>query len=147
VLAGVRCTTPGGALASVPSPFAGVRVETDKGRPPIDGVAPVVARLDDAHATRLLEAPDETVLAAALPALGAALVASSPEPAWVQVKRWRYAVPTGRLDGPSLNPPGTRIVLAGDSLTGASLGGDDHAAVFASGLVAVGAAEAGLRFR
>lgn len=148
VLAGVRGDAEGGPL-TVPadSALAAVRVETDKGRPPIDGVAPVVARMADHLAAELLDASDESVLAQALPALASALGPAGADPAWVQVKRWRYAVPDGRLDARALNPAGTRIVLAGDSLTGAGFGTADHAAVFASGIVAVGVAEAGARAR
>ncbi len=43
-------------------------------------------------------------------------------PAWAQVKRWRFAVPRGRLDAGAVNPPGARIVVAGDTLTGAGFG-------------------------
>jgi renalase len=148
VLAGVRCDAPGGPI-EVPagSALAAVRVETDKGRPPVDGVAPIVARLAGPPAEELLDASDEAVLARALPALADVLGPGGAEPAWVQVKRWRYAVPDGRLDARELNPVGARIVLAGDSVTGAGFGGADHAAVFASGIVAVGIAEAAARAR
>ena len=148
VLAGIHGDAGGGPLA-VPggSALAAVRVETDKGRAPIDGVAPVVARLADHLAAELLDASDEAVLAQALPALAALLGPAGAGPAWAQVKRWRYAVPDGHLDARALNPVGVRIVLAGDSLTGAGFGAADHAAVFASGIVAVGIAEAALRAR
>lgn len=147
VLAGVPGAPAGGPQSlSADSPLAALRVETDKGRAPVEGVAPVVARLADWLAGELLDASDEAVLARAMPALANAL-GSGADPAWVQVKRWRYAVPDGHLDARALNPADTRIVLAGDSLTGASFGGADHAAVFASGIVAVGIAEASLRAR
>lgn len=130
VLAGVRGA---GAAPAVErpgdGPLAEVRREAAKGR---DGdPAPVVARLDPALSAELLDAPDARVLEVALPALTAALGA---EPAWSQVKRWRFAVPEGRLDPDEVNPPGARIVVAGDTVTGASFGGDDHHRVFASGV-------------
>ena len=43
-------------------------------------------------------------------------------------------MPEGRLDPDEVNPPDARIVVAGDSVTGASFGGDDHHRVFASGV-------------
>jgi renalase len=144
VLAGVRTAVAGGPVPafSAEDPLAGVRVETDKGRPPIDGVSPVVARLTPARSAALIDASDEAVLGLALPALARALGDAAGDPDWVQVKRWRYAVPEGSLDPRRLNPIGSRIVLAGDSLTGAAFGGTDHAAVYASGAVAVTACEA-----
>ena len=145
LLAGIPVpgTTGGPVEPPAGSALAGIRVESDKGRPPIDGITPVVARLDPARSRELLDAPDEVVGEAALPALMGALGAA--ELSWVQVKRWRYAVPDGHLDPRRANPAGSRIVLAGDGLTGARFGGDDHAAVFASGLAAVGVAEAAKR--
>ncbi len=58
------------------------------------------------------------------------------DPAWVQVKRWRYAVPRGRLDDEVVNPPGSRIVVAGDTVTGATFGGRDQHRVAESGVAA-----------
>jgi predicted NAD/FAD-dependent oxidoreductase len=113
-------------------PLAEVRREAAKGRG--GDPAPVVARLGPEASAALLDASDARVLEDALPALAAVLGA---EPAWSQVKRWRFAVPEGRLDPDEVNPPGSRIVLAGDSVTGASFGGDDHHRVFASGVDAV----------
>jgi predicted NAD/FAD-dependent oxidoreductase len=148
VLAGVRTALPGGPCAPAGgSPLAALRVETDKGRVPLDGLAPVVGRLTDRLARELLDSSDEVVLARALPALADALGAAAADPGWVQVKRWRYAVPEGHLDARALNPAGARIVLAGDSLTGAAFGAADHGAVFASGIVAVAVAEAAVRSR
>jgi predicted NAD/FAD-dependent oxidoreductase len=112
-------------------PLAEVRRETVKGRG--GDRAPVVARLAPDVSAGLLDASDARVLGVALPALTALLGA---EPAWSQVKRWRFAVPVGRLDPDEVNPPGSRIVLAGDAVTGASFGGDDHHRVFASGVAA-----------
>jgi len=116
----------------VEGPVAEVRREALKGR--AGDPAPVVARLGPAASAALLDASDARVLEEALPALAALLGA---EPAWSQVKRWRYAVPEGRLDADEVNPPGARIVVAGDTVTGATFGGDDHHRVFASGVEAV----------
>ncbi|HMN99151.1 MAG TPA: FAD-dependent oxidoreductase [Miltoncostaeaceae bacterium] len=110
-------------------PVAELRREAAKGRG--GDPAPVVARLTREVSADLLDASDAAVLEVALPAL-AALVGA--EPAWSQVKRWRFAVPEGRLDPDEVNPPDARIVVAGDSVTGASFGGDDHHRVFASGV-------------
>jgi len=115
-------------------PLAEVRREAVKGRPPSDGVEPLVLRLDAASSARLLDASDDEALALALPALAAVLGDGAAAPAWAQVKRWRYAVPEGRLDEEAVNPPGTRIVVAGDTVTGAAFGGPDHHRVFDSGV-------------
>lgn len=115
-------------------PLAEVRREVVKGRRPADGVEPLVLRLDAASSARLLDASDDEALALALPALAAVLGDGVAAPAWAQVKRWRYAVPEGRLDEEAVNPPGTRIVIAGDTVTGAAFGGADHHRVFDSGV-------------
>lgn len=115
-------------------PVAEVRREAAKGRAPVDGVEAVVVRIAPEAARDLLDASDEDVLARTLPALGRRLLAPGAPPAWAQVKRWRYAVPRGRVDDARVNPPGARIVVAGDALTGASFGGHDHHRVAASGV-------------
>ncbi len=117
-------------------PVAEVRREAAKGRPPVDGVEAVVARIAPEAAGDLLDASDEDVLARVLPALGERLGLAGAPPAWAQVKRWRYAVPRGRVDDARVNPPGARIVVAGDAVTGASFGGHDHHRVAASGVLA-----------
>ncbi len=117
-------------------PVAEVRREAAKGRAPVDGVEAVVVRVAPEAARGLLDASDEEVLARTLPALGERLGLAGAPPAWAQVKRWRYAVPRGRLDDARVNPPGARIVVAGDALTGASFGGHDHHRVAASGVLA-----------
>jgi predicted NAD/FAD-dependent oxidoreductase len=93
----------------------------------------VVARLAPDAGAELLDASEEAILALALPALARALGAAAAEPAWGQVKRWRFAVPAGRLDREEVNPPGARVVVAGDAVAGAGFGAAGHAAVFASG--------------
>jgi predicted NAD/FAD-dependent oxidoreductase len=130
VLAGVPGAAEG-PVAELPreGPLAEVRREAAKGR--AGALAPVVARLDGPASAALLDAADARVLEVALPALASLLGA---EPAWAQVKRWRYAVPEGRIDPDAINPPGARVVVAGDAVTGASFGGDDHHRVFASGV-------------
>lgn len=70
----------------------------------------------------------------ARPALVETLGPAAAEPAWAEVKRWRFAVPAGRLDRELVNPPGSPIVIAGDSVTGAAFGGADHHAVVESGI-------------
>ena len=130
VLAGVPGAGEGPAVERpAEGPLAEVRREAVKGR--AGDPAPVVARLGPEASAALLDASDARVLEEALPALAALLGA---EPAWSQVKRWRYAVPEGRLDADEVNPPGVRIVVAGDTVTGATFGGDDHHRVFASGV-------------
>ena len=120
-------------LSAVDAALAEVRRESVKGRPPVDGVEPVVARMDPVASEALIDASDEAVLAQALPGLadlGAGV------PMWSQVKRWRYAVPLGHLDPAVINPPGVRIVVAGDSVTGADFDSSDHHRVYESGILA-----------
>ncbi len=119
-----------------PGVLADVRRETVKGRAPVAGAEAFVARLGDDAARELLDASDEAVLDRALPALAIAVGTVGADPAWVQVKRWRYAVPIGHLDADAVNPAGSRIVIAGDTVTGASFGSSDHHRVFASGVAA-----------
>lgn len=111
-------------------PVAEVRREAVKGRAAA-GAEAVVARLGPSASAELLDASDEAVLAVALPVLEAILGAP---PAWSQVKRWRLAVPRGLLGAQEVNPPGSRIVVAGDTVTGAAFGGSGHHAVFDSGV-------------
>ena len=111
-------------------PMAELRREQVKGRV-APGPEPVVVRLGPATSADLLDASDEVVLAVALPALEEILGAPA---AWSRVKRWRFAVPRGYLDGVEVNPPGSRIVVAGDTVTGAAFGGPGHHAVFDSGV-------------
>ncbi len=115
-------------------PLAEVRRESAKGRPPVNGVAPFVARLAPDASAELLDAPDEAALARALPALGELLGPAGADPEWAQVKRWRFAVPAGRPVPEELERPGSRIVVAGDAVTGAGFGAAGHHAVFASGV-------------
>lgn len=137
VLAGVRCPVPEGPTdPAEDGPVALVRGETGKGRPPVEGVHALVARLTDQHAAALLDASDEDVLGVALPALARLLGDEAADPAWVQVKRWRFAVPVGTLAPAVAAPAGNRIVLAGETVAGAGFGGRDHSAVYASGVAA-----------
>lgn len=137
ILAGVE-DGAGGDEVVLPGrgPLAEVRREGAKGRPPVAGVSPVVARLGEGESAELLDASDEDALARALPALAEVLGEAAASPAWVQVKRWRYAVPAGRADAGAVNPPGVRIVVAGDALTGAGFGSSDHHRVYDSGIAA-----------
>jgi hypothetical protein len=138
VLAGVRLDRPPGWSAARPDagPLAEVRNECAKGREPVGGAVAVVARLAPEESAAVLDASDEAALDRALPALAALLGPAGADPAWAQVKRWRFAVPIGRLDPEEVNRPGSRVVVAGDAVTGASFGGADHHAVFAGGVQA-----------
>lgn len=128
-----------GALAEAEAgePIAAVRRESVKARPPADGVEAVVVRLDERASADLLDASDEMVLQRALPALAARLRPAAADPVWAQVKRWRHAVPVAAPPDPgAINPPGDRIVVAGDTLTGAGFGSSDHHRVHENGVLA-----------
>ena len=117
VLAGVKMDPPAWfAHRPMTGPIAYVTNEVAKGRPPADGVVPVVARLDADVSDRLMEESDRAVLAEALPALAKVLGKAAAKPAWCQVKRWRYSTTRARLDQESLNPEWTRVLVAGDAV-------------------------------
>jgi predicted NAD/FAD-dependent oxidoreductase len=97
------------------------------------GLAGVSLRLEPQMSAALLDETDERVLEAGLPLLAA--VTGREEHTWVQVKRWRYALPAGVGDPALRVVAGSRIVLAGDTFTGVDL-----EAVHVSGLTAAGAA-------
>lgn len=103
----VRCER--GAIESI-------AFETAKGRPPVDGVVPVVVRLGTATSAQLLDASDEVVLAVALSEITDVLGGAPFSPAWSQVKRWRFSRPASCGDRSHVNPVGVSILVAGDSL-------------------------------
>lgn len=117
VLAGMAMDEPGWVAARPDSgPVAYVTNECVKGRPPVDGVVPVVARLRPEVSERLFDASDADVLAEAVPAMRTVLGPGTPEPTWTQVKRWRYCVARSRIDQAGANPEGSRIIVAGDAV-------------------------------
>ncbi len=131
ILAGYRVAAPDGLHPfPVGDSFALVANESAKGRTPVDGVVPIVARLNPTMSADLLDAADTEILARMLPALTAALGAPA-DPEWVQVKRWRYAIPVGAAEQRVANAASDGIVLAGDSV---AIGFD---AVVTSALAAV----------
>lgn len=117
VLAGFTMDEPGWVAARPDSgPVAYVTNEAVKGRPPVDGAVPVVARLRPDASERLFDASDDLVLAEAIPAMRTVLGPGTPEPVWTQVKRWRYCVARSRIDQGLANPEGSRIIIAGDAV-------------------------------
>lgn len=115
---------------AVPLPFVRITAENVKGRPLVDGIVPVVARLAPEPSSALMDVSDDAILADVLPVLARSCGASG-EPAWVQVKRWRYAVPARTVDAASVNPAGTRIRVCGDAIAPGGLG-----PVYTSGVAA-----------
>ncbi len=138
VLLGLRTAAPDpeGVARISAGPIAEVRHEGVKGRPAIDGIDPVVVRLGERASEEMLDASDEAVLARTLPELAGLLGQKAAAPAWAQVKRWRFAVPRGSADADAINPPGARIVVAGDTLTGARFDSPDQHRVYESGIAA-----------
>lgn len=117
VLAGVRMDVPDWFAHRPPAgPLLYVTNECAKGRPPVDGVVPLVARLDADASERLMGESDRAVLGEALPALAGVVGGSGARPEWSQVKRWRYATSRDRLDQAALNPGWTRVLVAGDAV-------------------------------
>lgn len=128
ILAGVR-VDPGADAdrAAPPAPFAALRTEARKGRLGDSGCVPVAARLDPATSGAVLDAhSDEEILERYLPIVLRSVGCDDPA-AWIQVKRWRYAiVRTPRAD---VVDPGVNLALCGDALTG-----DGLAAVYDTGV-------------
>jgi predicted NAD/FAD-dependent oxidoreductase len=117
VLAGVAMDPPGWfAHRPLTGPITYITNEVAKGREPVDGVVPLVVRLDPEVSDRLMEESDRVVLAEVLPALAKVLGKQASSPVWSQVKRWRYSTTRGRLDQEALNPDWTRVLLAGDAV-------------------------------
>lgn len=117
VLAGVAMDIPEWfAHRPLTGPIQYITNECAKGRPPADGVVPLVARLDPDVSERLMEESDRAVLAEALPALAKVLGKAAARPAWAQVKRWRYSTTRDRLDQDAMNPEWTRVLVAGDAV-------------------------------
>lgn len=114
----------------VSAPFMRVTAESAKGRGATGGLVPIVARIEPGRSTALLDACDADILAEAVPVLRS-LCGADADPAWVQVKRWRYATLPAPLDPREVNPPGSRIVVCGDAIAAGGL-----ADVYASGLEA-----------
>lgn len=111
-------------------PLAAISLEWRK-RP---GPRAVVARLDGPTSASLIDAPDGDVLDVVLPLVGA-MLGLRPVP-WTQVKRWRYALPVGRLDPSIAVAQGSPIVLAGDVFVGLDLEGVWRSGVDAARLAA-----------
>ena len=129
ILAGLRIDTPESLDPFAPiAPFVRITAESAKGRDPVDGVVPIVARLTPGVSADLLEAADADILADLSPQLLASCGATG-EPAWAQVKRWRYATVPASLDQRVVNPEGARIVVCGDTIAAGGL-----ADVYESGL-------------
>jgi renalase len=106
------------------------------GPPDEDGDATVVVTLDPVVSARLLDLGTDAKIAdlAAEAAAGAGVAGN---PSWTQVKRWRFAVTGGGTPNADLNPPGARILLCGDAVSGPGLG-----AVYESGIAAADRAAA-----
>lgn len=116
ILAGYRIPEPVGLNPfATCEPFAVIANDAAKGRAPVEGVVPIVARMNPAVSAELLDVADADILAQALAALSAVLDAAA-EPEWVQVKRWRYAIPATVADPAVVNADPNGVVVAGDSL-------------------------------
>ena len=117
VLVGVATDMPEWfAHRPLTGPILYITNECAKGRPPADGVVPLVVRLDPDVSERLMEESDRAVLAEVLPALAKVVGKAAAQPAWSQVKRWRYSTTRDRLDQEALNPEWTRVLVAGDAV-------------------------------
>jgi predicted NAD/FAD-dependent oxidoreductase len=71
-------------------PFMRVTAESVKRRGATGGLVPIVARVEPGRSAEWLDVADADILADAVPALRS-ICGAGRDPAWVQVKRWRYA--------------------------------------------------------
>ncbi len=81
-----------------------------------NGQALVIAQLGPAFSAEQYAAPDAAIVAATLEELRLLFGAEYDQPAWSQVKRWRYSQPRGMADFNVANPPGASVVVCGDAL-------------------------------
>ncbi|MDH3226318.1 MAG: FAD-dependent oxidoreductase [Thermoleophilia bacterium] len=91
-------------------------VESAKGRPAPGGRVPVTAHLNATLSAELFDATDAEIAEVVRPRLVEALGQAASDPAWSQVKRWRYSVPTSRVPFVDANPAGSAIVVCGDAV-------------------------------
>lgn len=121
LLAGMRMAEPTALDPIAPtSPFPRITAESVKGRAVIDGVVPVVARIEASLSATLIDAPDDAILGELTQPLIGACDADG-QPTWIQVKRWRYAACTSPTTFRAINPPDSSIVICGDSVAGTDL--------------------------
>jgi len=93
-------------------------VESAKARPVAVGVIPIVAHLNAELSAQHFEATDGVIEELATTLLVDILGQAARSAEWSQVKRWRYAVPTSRIDFSSVNPAESPIVVCGDATAG-----------------------------
>lgn len=101
------------------SPVIWFSVESIKspGRAP-EGHAAIVAQFGGGYSRDHYDDSDAEVMREASVAAGRIWGDAFANPDVYQVKRWRYAQPESMLSFDALNPPGTRLVLAGDGVVG-----------------------------
>ncbi len=123
ILAGMAIAAPTALDPfTVADPFVRITAESVKGRDPIDGVVPIVARVSPGRSTGYLDASDDDILTDIVPVLREVCAADA-DPIWVQVKRWRYATCATTTDFDVLNPSNSRVIVCGDATVGVDLTG------------------------
>ncbi len=123
ILAGMAIAAPTALEPfTVTDPFVRVTVDSVKGRDPIEGVVPIVARVTPERSVGYLDASDDDILTDVVSALRSVCAADA-DPVWVQVKRWRYATCATPTDFDVLNPPNSRVIVCGDATVGTDLAG------------------------
>jgi hypothetical protein len=121
LLAGLAMAEPA-SLDPVTPPrhFQRITAESVKGRGVIAGIVPVVARIEPERSAALIDTSDDAILDEFTSPLLAACDADGP-PAWIQVKRWRYATCATPTTFAAINPPDSPIVVCGDTVVGTDL--------------------------
>lgn len=104
-------------------PLTWLSVESAKvpaGRAPA-GCCAMVAQLSPAYSVRRDSDPDATIVHETLVDVGRLLRMDLPDPEFAAVHRWRHSQPEATVSFGAANPPGSRVVLAGDGLAGGRL--------------------------
>ncbi len=81
-----------------------------------EGHAAVVAQMSPEYSQRRYDAPDSLILGEVLADVRRLVGAGVGEPVVSDVKRWRYSQPETTASFESANPPGARLIVAGDGV-------------------------------
>ncbi len=98
-------------------PLTWLSVESEKspGRAPEGGTA-LGAQLSAEYSLLHYTWPDEEIVQATLLHIARLYGPSFATPVATAVKRWKYSQPTATADFDNVNPPGSRLIVAGDGL-------------------------------
>lgn len=101
------------------NPLVWLSLESVKvpGRAP-EGACAMVAQLNAAYSAEYFAAPDAEIVSEAVAQVRRLLGHEFDHPQVSEVKRWKYSQPELSISFDSANPPGTRVLVAGDGMNG-----------------------------